>query len=93
VQFLDSATKSVGLDVGFEQLRVSPGSELASKSLKQVQIRRDLGVIVLAIRGADGRMQFNPPAEAVLEPGDFLIVMGESANLRKLEGLLTGVSA
>jgi voltage-gated potassium channel len=93
VQFLHSATKSVGLDVVFEQLRVSAGSELASKSLKQVQIRRDLGVIVLAIRSADGRMQFNPPAEAVLEPGDFLIVMGESGNLRKLETLLTGVTA
>ncbi len=93
VQFLDGATKSVGLDVGFEQFRISAESDLASKSLKQLQIRRDLGVIVLAIRKADGRMQFNPPAEAVLEPGDFIIVMGETVNLRKLDSLLTGVIA
>lgn len=93
VQFLDSATKSVGLDVGFEQLRVSEGSEMASKSLRQLQIRRDLGVIVLAIRKNDGRMQFNPPADAVLEAGDFVIVMGETANLRKLETLTTGATA
>jgi len=93
VQFLDSATKSVGLDVGFEQVRVAPGSELASKSLRQLQIRRDLGVIVLAIRRSDGRMQFNPPAEAVLEAGDFVIVMGEIANLHKLESLMTGATA
>ncbi len=93
VQFLDGATQSVGLDVGFEQFRISAGSELASKSLKQLQIRRDLGVIVLAIRKADGRMQFNPPAEAVLETGDFIIVMGEAGSLRKLDSLLTGVTA
>ncbi len=93
VQFLDSATKSVGLDVGFEQLRVAPDSGLASKSLRQLQIRRDLGVIVLAIRRSDGRMQFNPPADAVLEAGDFVIVMGEMANLHKLESLTTGATA
>jgi voltage-gated potassium channel len=93
LQFIDAATKSVGLDVSLEQMRVSPGSELASKSLKQVQLRRDLGVIVLAIRKGDGEMVFNPPAEAVLEPGDFLIVMGERDNVRKLEVLLAGVPA
>jgi voltage-gated potassium channel len=93
VQFLDSATKSVGLDVEFEQLRVAEGSEFVSKSLKQLQLRRDLGVIVLAIRKADGRMQFNPPADAVLDAGDYLIAMGDHADLRKLESLLTGVAA
>jgi voltage-gated potassium channel len=93
LQFIDAATKNIGLDVGLEQMRVSAGSELASKSLKQVQLRRDLGVIVLAIRKASGEMLFNPPAEATLEAGDFLIVMGERDDLRKLEGLLAEVTA
>ncbi len=88
VQFLDVASQSVGLDVGLEQVRVSEGSELAGKSLKQVQLRRDLGVIVLAIRRAKGEMLFNPPADAELVAGDFLIVMGEHENLRKLEALM-----
>jgi voltage-gated potassium channel len=92
VQFLDAATQDVGLDVGMEQLRVSAGCEMASKSLKQLQLRRDLGVIVLAIRKAGGQMLFNPPAEAVVDAGDFLIVMGEHQSIRKLESLL-GVPA
>jgi voltage-gated potassium channel len=66
---------------------------MASKSLKQVQVRRDLGVIVLAIRKAGGEMLFNPPAEAVLEAGDFLVVMGEHENVRKLKTLLAEVPA
>jgi voltage-gated potassium channel len=93
LQFLDVATKNIGLDVCLEQMRVSAGSEMASKSLKQVQVRRDLGVIVLAIRKGDGEMLFNPPAEAVLEAGDFLIVMGEHESVRKLETRLAGVEA
>jgi voltage-gated potassium channel len=88
VQFLDVASQGVGLDVSLEQVRVSEGSELAGKSLKQVQLRRDLGVIVLAIRRANGEMLFNPPADAEIRAGDFLIVMGEHENLRKLESLM-----
>ncbi len=91
VQFLDAATKNIGLDVGLEQVRVAPGSEFVSKSLKQVQLRRDLGVIVLAIRRASGEMLFNPPAEAVIDSGDYLIVMGESENLQKLRSMLAEV--
>ena len=88
-QFIDFTTKGMGLDVGIEQVRVPATSELASKTLQQMQIRRDLGVIVLAIRKSDGRMLFNPPAESEIEGGDFLIAMGESANLHKLEQMLT----
>ncbi|HVX67273.1 MAG TPA: NAD-binding protein [Bryobacteraceae bacterium] len=93
VQFLDAATHDIGLNLCLEQMRVSAGSELASKSLKQLQLRRDLGVIVLAIRKAHGEMIFNPPAEAVLDAGDFVIAMGEHENVRKLEHMLAEVNA
>lgn len=93
VQFLDAATKSIGLDVCLEQMRVAEGSEMVAKSLQQIQLRRDLGVIVLAIRKAHGEMIFNPTAAAVLDGGDYLIVMGEHENVRKLETLLAGVQA
>jgi K+/H+ antiporter YhaU regulatory subunit KhtT len=33
-------------------------------------------------------MMFNPPADATIAEGDFLIVMGENPNLRKLEHAL-----
>jgi voltage-gated potassium channel len=92
-QFLDFTTKGLGLDVAIEQVRVAEHSEVVSKSLGQMQVRRDLGVVVLAIRKADGRMEFNPPADAEIQGGDYLIVMGEPKNLRQLEHLLTEVQA
>lgn len=89
-EFLDITTSTVdlGMNIGLEQVHVVPGSELSAKSLKEMQIRRDLGVIVLAIRKADGKMQFNPTADAVVEGGDHLIVMGDVEHLRKLERLM-----
>jgi len=93
LQFLDFTTKSVGLDVVIEQVRVVDGSEFASMSLKQMQVRREIGVIVLAIRRATGEMIFNPPAEAVIQSGDYLVAMGEQENLRKLERRLAEVKS
>jgi voltage-gated potassium channel len=92
-QFIDFTTKGMGLDVGIEQFSVSSSCEIASKSLAESKIRSELGVIVLAIRKSDGRMLFNPPAEAEINGGDFLIVMGEAASLTKLEQVLSEVRA
>ncbi|MFZ0336507.1 MAG: potassium channel protein [Terracidiphilus sp.] len=90
-QFIDFTTKGMGLDVGIEQFSVPASSEFASKSLIETQIRKELGVIVLAIRRSDGSMQFNPPPETEIQGGDFLIVMGEASNLTKLEQVLAEV--
>ncbi len=90
-QFLDFTENSPELDVAIEQIRVSDASPLVSKSLQQAQLRRDLGVVVLAMRKSSGKMVFNPPADAAIEGGDYLIVMGRHADLRKLENLLTEV--
>ena len=93
VQFLDFTTKAIGLDMAIEQLCVSERSEVVSKTIKEMQIGRDLGVIVMAVRRADGGMMFNPPAETAVRAGDYLIVMGRQQNLQSLEGLLAGPGA
>lgn len=90
-QFLDFTTKNIGLDVTIEQVQVSPASRFVGRSLRDGQLRRDFGVIVLAIRRADGKMDFNPAADAVIAANDHLIVMGEQAKLRQLESLLNPV--
>jgi voltage-gated potassium channel len=90
VQFLDFTTKDVGEDIAIEQVRVAETSEMVSRTIKDMQLRKEVGVIVMAIRKASGQMMFNPPAETAVEGGDFLIVMGRPNNLRALESLLAG---
>jgi len=83
--------ENVGIgNVGIEQVLVAETSPAAGRSLAEMPIRRDTGVIVLAIRKASGEMSFNPPAEARLTGGDHLIAMGAPDGLRKLEQLLEG---
>jgi voltage-gated potassium channel len=89
-RFLDFTTQTMGLDVAIEQIQVSAGTEFASKTLREMQLRRELGIIVLAIRKPGGQMIFNPPADMEMSAGDFLIAMGEVPNLQRLERLLLG---
>jgi len=79
--------------VDVEQVRVPEASEFSSRSFQQTDIRRELGVIVLAIRKSDGHMLFNPPAEPVITVGDYLIVMGAPNNLRTLENMMSAGAA
>lgn len=88
MQFLDFTTKDIGEDIAIEQVRVADGSAVVAKSIKEMQLGRDFGVIVMAIRKADGGMVFNPTAESTVQAGDHLIVMGRQENLRTLEGLI-----
>jgi len=88
VQFLDFATTAIGMNVSIEQVRVAEDAEVASRSIQELKLGRELGVTVLAIRKSDGAMLFNPPADTAVRGGDYLIVMGQSENLRALEMLV-----
>jgi voltage-gated potassium channel len=93
VSFLDvaSAFGKTDLDLDIEQLRVSPGSVLSSRTLAEAHLGRTYGVIVLAVRRQSGVMQFNPQADVRLEAGDVLIAMGERQKLKQLENELAAV--
>ena len=85
--FLDvaSAFRKSELDLEIEQLQVAPRSLLAGKTLGQAHLGSKYGVIVLAVQRQDGVMQFNPPADLQIAPGDVLIAMGERSRLKHLE--------
>ena len=91
-EFLDvtGTSAAIGLNVGMDQVEIGAASPMAGKSLQDLQLRRDLGVIVLAIRRANGEMHFNPPAEAIIAAGDTLIVMGGFDSVHKLEQVVEG---
>jgi voltage-gated potassium channel len=93
VSFLDMASAFEGseLDLQIEQIRVGETSSCAAQTLEQARLPQQFGIIVLAVLKTGGRMQFNPSAQTVMEPGDVLITMGESGKLRELEAQVSGV--
>ncbi len=91
VSFLDTATTHLGVDLEIGEVYVSPTSRFAGRTIEASRIRQDRGVIILAIKREQG-MRFNLSAEDRIEPGDFLIAMGEPSQLRQLEQLAAASS-
>jgi voltage-gated potassium channel len=87
-QFIDFTTTNLDVKVNIEQVKVSARSAYVDSTIAGMQIRSEMGVIVLAIRKADGKMLFNPPSDTRIAVGDHLIVMGQEEGLQKLESAL-----
>ncbi len=88
VDFFDTAmNQQKPLEI--EEVQVRPGSRFAGKTLEASRIRQEMGVIVLAIKGEDSQMRFNPAPDATINVGDHLIAMGHPDGLRQLESSAT----
>ena len=85
LDFLDIATVRQGkMGLEIEEISVERSSPFSGKTIESSKIRQELGVIVLAIKHPGQEMRFNPAPDDRIEPGDYLIAMGEPAGLRKL---------
>jgi len=85
VDFVQLATSSERLDLSMEQVHITEDSALANHSIVDAGIRQKFGVIVVGIKRAGGAMEFNPPPEAVMRPGDELVVLGRTDSVKALE--------
>jgi voltage-gated potassium channel len=58
---------------------------MAGRTIVDAGIRQKFGVIIVGIKRAGGAMEFNPPAEAVMQAGDELVVLGRTESVKALE--------
>jgi voltage-gated potassium channel len=84
LEFLDHAMGASD-EMRLGEVHVRPGSRAIGNSISRMGISRDVGVIVIGIRRATGKMQFNPRADEVLLEGDVLIGIGSAQQIDKLQ--------
>ncbi len=87
VDFIEYATKSGNLELQLEEILLSENSKYNNFTLEKTAIGRDLGIIIVAIKRNDGRMEFNPHSSSLINAGDTLVALGENSKLRMLESL------
>jgi voltage-gated potassium channel len=83
VEFTELVTQRSSLAIQMEEVPVAAGGLLAGKTLRDADIGRRTGVIVIAVKRADGQVEFPPPGDAHLEPGDVIVLIGRPANLEQ----------
>jgi voltage-gated potassium channel len=87
--FLDLTVYDRDIELRMEELQVKDQSGLAGVNLVESGIRKDLNIIIVAIRKGDGKMTFNPSSLTKMEAGDTLIALGNKDDLEALERRLS----
>ena len=85
--FIDVVTTASGNDLRFEEIEVTEGCGQGGKSIRDLDIRKETGALIVALRKRDGTFDTTPTPEAVLDVGDVLIAAGTEQELRALEGI------
>lgn len=90
VDFLDRIVQyGSGISVGIEAIDIPDASPLVGKRLAETSIRK-AGALVVAVHRPDGEYVYNPGSEHLLEAGDSLIVLAESADVLALRDSVSG---
>lgn len=84
VDFVQLATSSGHLDLSMEQVRIQERSGLVGQTIVDAGIRQKFGVIIVAIRRADGTMDFNPSPDSIIRAGDEMVVLGRPQSVKAL---------
>jgi voltage-gated potassium channel len=81
VEFAELVTNRSSVEIEMDELLITASSALAGKSLRDADIKRRTGVIVIAIKRADARLEFPPSGDELISPGDSIVLMGQRPNL------------
>lgn len=84
VRFLDEMLRDREANLRIEEAQVHPAGSLVGSSLRQARLREQTGVLIIAVKNADGDITYVPSGDLVLEPGIVLIAIGEPEDVRKL---------
>jgi voltage-gated potassium channel len=85
MDFLQVAMDHKKMDVDLAEVRVAENSAYSGKKLVETDIRKQLNLIIIAIKKSDGRMEFNPGPNTVIHGNDTLIAMGKRKDLEVFE--------
>jgi voltage-gated potassium channel len=81
VEFAELVTQRSRLAIEMDDMPIRPDSPLDGKSLRDADIGRRTGVIVIAVKRSDGSVEFPPSGDVPFASGDSIVVLGRRANL------------
>ncbi|MDF1536263.1 MAG: potassium channel protein [bacterium] len=90
LDFLENIIQNKEMDLILDEKRVSPKSTLVGTTLATSGLRKDLNIVILAIKGVTGIMEFNPNFNTEIKAGDTLVVLGHGPDLERLDKVATG---
>ena len=83
-EFVDVVMHERSMEFRLQEVDIPAGSSLAGRTLRDADLRRKAGVLVLALRDPEGNFTTNPDPDIVLEPYHVIIAAGTNEALHEL---------
>jgi voltage-gated potassium channel len=90
VEFAELVTQRSSLAIEMDDIPIGKGSPLENQTLRDADIGRRTGVIVIAVKRADGRVEFPPSGDEPFARGDSIVVLGRRTNIDQFRRQFTG---
>ncbi len=84
-EFVDVVMHERSLEFRMQEFDVPDGSPLAGQSLREADLRKRAGVLILALRRVDGTFNTNPDPDILIEPHQVLIAVGTDTDFDRLD--------
>ncbi len=83
-EFIDVVMHERSMDFRMQEVKVGAGSSLDGVTLREADLRRRTGILVLALRGTSGKFATNPDPDTHLNAGSVIIAVGTPAAIDQL---------
>lgn len=81
VEFVELVTHRSSLAIEMDEVVVADPGPFVGQTLRDADIGRKTGVIVVAVKRADGRVEFPPKGDEPFAAGDAIVMLGRRTNL------------
>jgi len=85
--FLDAVMTATGPDLHMAEIEIHRTCQQAGKTIRDIRVRHETGAIIVALRKQDGSFDTTPEPDATIDPGDVIVGVGTTEELRRLEDL------
>ena len=84
-EFVDVVMHERSLEFRMQEFDVPDDSPLAGQTLREADLRKRAGVLILALRSVDGTFSTNPDPDIMIEPHQVLIAVGTDTDFDRLD--------
>lgn len=86
VEFMELVTHREFISLGLGEALIEDHAPVKGQTIAEANIRRDYGLIIVAIKRTGGAMIFNPDPSTTILKDDILVVIGKDNDILRLKG-------
>jgi voltage-gated potassium channel len=83
--FVNVLTSAAEPNLSFEEIEVKASCDAAGSSIGELDVAKQTGAYIVALRRVDGTLELRPSKETLLEVGDVIVGIGSPDEIGRLE--------